>query len=39
MTDIIRYHVTRLGTRYGVHIDNLTKNEARDFMCEVSGRG
>lgn len=36
MTDTVRYQVTRLGTRYGVHVDNLTKDEARDLMCDVA---
>jgi hypothetical protein len=36
MTDTIRYQVTRRGTRYGVHVDNMTKGEAHAVMFTVA---
>jgi hypothetical protein len=36
MNDTIGYQVTRLGRRYGVHVDNMTKGEACAIMSTVA---
>lgn len=36
MTDTVNFQVTRRGTRYGVHVDNMTKPEAREMLATVA---